>query len=190
MNGILRLALLAILLGCSSRRVERETLDPRVRVHRADMGAVTSCHLVDRIYVCSLPDAEALELAERRGVELVLDLRGPDEEDAQGLARKVRDLGMRYERIPFAVPLIDDGTVDRAMAWLTEPDRPQVLVFSESGERGAMLTAIYRSVVLRVPIPDAMEDARRCGMKPGESEVQVRRQIFRLLYPDGVETAD
>ena len=152
------------------------------------MAGLTRCYLVDRIYVCSKPDAEALELAERRGVEVVIDLRDviPDDPEAFDIARGVRDLGLRYEWIPFQSGLIEDEAVDQVMDQLTAEGRGQVLVFSETGARGAMLLAIYRTSVMDVSIGRALEDARRCGMKPGASEDQVRRQIVRRMsWPNG-----
>ncbi len=178
---------LAGLASCGSDRAARPALDPELEVRRADMAGLTRCYLVDRIYVCSQPDAEALELAERRGVEVVIDLRDviPDDPEEFDIARSVRDLGLRYEWIPFQSGLIEDEVVDRAMDLLTAEGRGQVLVFSETGARGAMLLAIYRTSVMNVSISRALEDARRCGMKPGASEDQVRRQIVRRMSWSG-----
>jgi uncharacterized protein (TIGR01244 family) len=149
---------------------------------RADLGNLSRCFFADGVYVCSQPDGDALELAARRGVSLVIDLRTSDSvaEGDVDLARVARDLGLRYERAPLRSELMDDAQVDRVLAFLADPARGQVLMFCESGAKSAMLFAIHRAVALDVPIEVALEDARGAGMKPGASENQVRRQIARL----------
>ena len=186
MNSILLPALGFFLIvtstACRSPRASRPTVDPKLEVRRADMGGVTRCYVVDRIYVCSIPDESDLELAQRRGVELVIDLREeiPTGPDAFDVERGLRDLGLPYEWIPLPDGGISNASVDRAIELLAAEDRGQVLMFSDTGARGAMLLAIYRSSVLGVSRLEALEDARRFGMKPGASEQQVRQQMIRL----------
>jgi uncharacterized protein (TIGR01244 family) len=178
---LLGLALILGSLACAGPRSETlpaAAAEPEL----ADLGNLSRCFLADGVYVCSEPDGDALELAARRGVDLVIDLRAPSGIDVEGvdLARAARDLGLHYEHAPLRSELMDDAQVDRVLAFLSDPVRGQVLVFCENGAKSAMLFAIYRAVTLDVSIEAALEDARRAGMKPGASENQVRRQIARL----------
>ena len=54
------------------------------------------------------------------------------------------------------------------------------LMFCGSGGRCAAFLAIYRAVVLGVPLDKALVEARRAGMKPGEPEDFVRSQVEQL----------
>ena len=173
------LALGAACRGPSSEALPATAAEPE----RADLGDLARCFLAEGVYLCSLPDADAFELAQRRGVELVIDLRA-DAEPLSGdqvAARVVRDLGLVYEHEPIQADLMDDEHVDHVLDLLAEPREGQVMMFCENGSKAAMLFAIHRAVDRFVPVRVVLEDARQSGMKPGASEEQVRRQISRRL---------
>ena len=122
-----------------------------------------------------------LELAKRRGIERVIDLCAANEALAWAVGGTCESLDMEYLAAHVgSTAEVTDETVDLVLGWLsTEPAVP-TLMFDASGGRCASLVAIHRVVALGVPVEEALVEARRAGMKPGEPEDFVRRQVARL----------
>ena len=95
-------------------------------------------------------------------------------------------LGLTFVRVDVDEDLPSADEIDRALAALDEPDRGPVLVFCESGARTAQVFAIWRVTRDGVPVAEALEAARRTGMKPGAPEDEVRRHVTRLLLDSNV----
>jgi uncharacterized protein (TIGR01244 family) len=154
-----------------------------VHLEPAKFGGLKSCFQWGEMYLGSVPGPEELELAARRGVGLLLDLRqapGPDRD----LALQARDLGMDYIHAPIDPEQLADAEVDQALAALEDAgDRPPLL-FCETGSRAAMVAALFRIERQPDSLEASIEDARRAGMKPGTSESALRRQAARLIAGD------
>ncbi|MDP6539349.1 MAG: hypothetical protein QF903_02705 [Planctomycetota bacterium] len=148
-------------------------------------GSMRNVFVVDGIWLGSTPAWEDLELAERRGVECVIDLSSPDEHTDLDVAATCARFGMEYVGITRAdTALPADAAVDEVLARFRRPDRPRTLVFCGSGARCVALMAIHRAVVVGVPLERALDEARRAGLTPGELEEFVRAQVRRLA-PSG-----
>ena len=133
------------------------------------------------IWFGGTPCVKDLELAKRRGIERIVDLCAANEAPAWAVAETCESLDMEYLAAHVgSTAEVTDETVDLVLGWLdTEPAVP-TLMFDASGGRCASFVAIHRVVALGVPVEEALVEARRAGMKPGEPEDFVRRQVARL----------
>ncbi len=166
--------------GCRSSRAadSPQALPEWPSVVLAEMGTMHTVFLMEGLWFGSEPGIEDLELARRRGVERVIDLRGTDPDD---LARAGEQMGMRWTAIPFGASRgLDDEAVNRVLTLLGQESSPRTLMFCEDGSTCAALFAIHRILEFGLPLADALAEARRAGMHPGEGEEQVRAQIERI----------
>lgn len=154
-----------------------------VHLEPAKFGGLKSCFQWGQMYLGSVPGPEELELAARRGVGLLLDLRQSPAPDP-ALALQARDLGMEYAHAPIDPEQLGDGEVDRALTALAAAEDRPALLFCETGSRAAMVAALFRIERQPDSLERAIEDARRAGMKPGSSESALRRQAARLIAGD------
>ncbi|MAF64939.1 MAG: hypothetical protein CMJ84_04675 [Planctomycetes bacterium] len=144
-------------------------------------GSMRNVFVVDGIWLGSTPAWEDLELAERRGVECVIDLSAAGESTDLDVAATCARFGMEYVRVgEDDSSLPSETAVDEVLARFGRADRPRTLVFCGSGARCVALMAIHRTVVVGVPLEQALAEARRAGMTPGGGEEFVREQVGRL----------
>lgn len=142
----------------------------------AEMGEMQTVAYAEDLWFGSVPDPEAIRLAQRRGVERVIDLCGVRYPE---LAAIGAEMGLRW----VAIPIPDeeglvDLAVDRVLAELAIPAR--TLMFCDDGGVSAALFAIHRIVHDGVPFDVALAEARRAGLVPEQGEVLVRREVERL----------
>lgn len=153
-------------------------------------GEMRNVSMCGPIWFGTMPCAGDLELARRRGIDRVIDLGTPDEQGECSLAAVCNRLGLEYLNAGLrtgAQP--NDEAVDLVMVWLSESHGAQegsegeilrTLMVDGSGGRSATFVAIYRTLQLGVPLEEALIEARRAGMKPGEPESFVRAQVERI----------
>lgn len=176
------LALATLVVACQATRepvVTREYGCPPV-VH-ATLGSMHNVSVSGSLWFGSLPAAADLDLAHRRGIETVIDLTTPAEAQGYDVASVCKELGMRYVSIGVECrDCIDDPLVDEVLAALRTADGGPLLLFCNNGSRAAMIVAIHRCVDEGVSLEEALTEARRAGMKPGEPELFVKNQVARL----------
>jgi len=195
MSAPRRAALLALLVAsawasaCDSTAETPPT--PAVPpLETAELGVMASCFRCGDVHLGSRPDGPALELAARRGFARIVDVRLRREVSAAPLAIEARRYGLVFEQIVTDPPQRADGSVDpseltdaavdQVIAALELDHDGPVLLFCETGARAAAFFAVYRSAVHGLDVEEALAEARAAGMKPGASELEVRRQVERL----------
>ncbi|MCB9914113.1 MAG: hypothetical protein H6828_03060 [Planctomycetes bacterium] len=147
----------------------------------ADFGTMNNVSAAGPIWIGGMPTAEDLELAQRRGIEKVVDLSVPSEPRTCDIASECRLLGLEYASAGLeAEGLLTDASVDLVLQALDGDALPPTLMFCGTGGRSATYLAIYRVVQLGVPLEEALVEARRAGMPPGKAEEFVRREVARL----------
>ncbi len=166
--------------GCASSRRADEADAPYPVLEGADFGGMQNVSQCGHVWVGSRPAAADLELAVRRGVELVVDVTAPAGAQRLELAQAADELGLEYVAIGGDSATLDDADVDVFLDALARAESSPVLVFCDNGGRSAQLLAIFRVLRDGVPLQAALEDARKGGMKPGDDEEFVRRQVDRL----------
>lgn len=183
LRSLLLLALLAPLLG-SCRASGPQPLDtpPYPPLEVAELGTMRNVSRCGELWFGSAPRAADLDLARRRGVRLVIDLSAPDEIPECDVPAVSAEMGLRYlDAGGSASEVASDGVVDLVLRELEVASGEPVLLFCANGGRCAAFVAIRRVVHQGVPLEQALVEARRAGMKPGEPEDFVRAQVERLL---------
>ena len=144
-------------------------------------GSMRNVFVADGIWLGSTPTWEDLELADRRGVECVIDLSAAGEQTDLDVAAICARFGMEYVLVTQGEGTSPtDRAVDEVLARFEQAGRGRTLVFCGSGARCVALMAIHRTVVVGVPLERALMEARRAGMIPGDQDAFVRGQVLRL----------
>jgi protein tyrosine phosphatase (PTP) superfamily phosphohydrolase (DUF442 family) len=167
-----------LLLGCRSTKDDRVQTDyPPLK--STEMGTMINVCVAGPIWFGGSPSLEDLDLAKRRGIESVIDLC--EVETSAGLSARCEQLGMEYLSVPIkAASNTRPGTVDFILSNLTSSEDKPTLMFCDTGGVSAMFFAIYRVVHDEVEVEEALVEARKAGMKPGDPEEFVLLQIERL----------
>ena len=177
-----------LLVGLTSGCGSMDEIDEGERIHHVENGELadmTNVCFYGQLWVGGQPSAEALELAARRGVELVIDLsrEGELEFDASAVCQRE---GLEYQAVPcFGLGEdeqgIDEFALDAVLELLDEHAGRPTLMFSRSGSEAALVFALHRGSSAGLSIEEAVAEARRAGLKPGVSEDELREQLQRLL---------
>lgn len=159
----------SVAAGCKSS--SNDTAEVQVGVvERVDFGGPASYVFCGKTYVGAVPDAEQVELAARRGVELVLSI-GPV---GSGLSAEALDrarwLELQVEEVHFDGPTPTDLDVQRALELLTAERPGRVLMHSTQGGWAAGMLAIARVERMGVEPAEALAEARHAGLDPGPQE--------------------
>ncbi|MFT7670359.1 MAG: hypothetical protein ACI8X5_003067 [Planctomycetota bacterium] len=147
----------------------------------SSLGEMRNVSVTGSVWFGASPSDEDLQLASRRGIERVIDLSTPSDAANCNVAKVCAVLGLEYLMASLNPNDLEaNHCVDLVMGWLRNDGGAPTLMFDGSGGRCATYLAIYRSVFLKVPLEEALVEARRAGMKPGEPENFVRAQYDRL----------
>ncbi len=177
--------LLPLLAACRSGVVQVHDTPPYPTLEVAELGSMRNVSRVGDVWFGSAPNAGDLDLAVRRGVQLVIDLSTPDEKVECDVAAVAGEKGLRYLDVgDSAAELAGERAVDLVLRELDQAAGQPVLLFCGNGGRCAAFVAIQRIARQGVPPEQALVEARRAGMKPGEPEDFVRAQVARLQAPD------
>lgn len=162
-------ALCLMPLGCKSSDsdVERSLVGV---VERIDFGGPTSYVTCGKVYVGADPDAEQVELAARRGVEVLICV-GPVGTGLDGSALdRARWLELEVEQVRFDGARPTDLDIERALELLEAPRDGRILLHSPQGGWAAGLLAILRVERMGIDPSDALAEARHAGLEPGPQE--------------------
>jgi protein tyrosine phosphatase (PTP) superfamily phosphohydrolase (DUF442 family) len=147
-----------------------------------EFGSMHNVSCAGPIWIGGMPSSDDLELAQRRGVELVIDLSVPSEESTCEVRTQCRLFGLTYASAGLEnEDQLTSESVDLVLANLRSADLPPTLMFCGTGSRSAAYLAIYRVTELGVPLEDALVEARRAGMQVGAAAAFVRAESERIL---------
>ena len=176
---------LLVLSACGATRGPAVASYPELRPARlGSMRNVRVC--AETTWFGSVPSTDDLDLAARRGVRRVVDLRAPSERAADpGVRGDARALGLEY-----VAPELPEDAVDTTEAQLEvvlghfadvvghsghDHTHERVLLFCEDGSRCALFFAVHRAAHDGVPLDEALLEARRNGVKGADRERFVRK---------------
>lgn len=172
-----------VIVAGTSCRSSRSSQAPAAYppVVSSDFGGMRNVSVAGPIWLGAKPSEEDLELARRRGICQVIDLTRSDEEKPTGVASICERLELEYidADLPDA-PLPTPESVDLVLECLAADELAPTLMFDGTGGRCAIYLAIHRIIKWQVPLEEALMEARRAGMKPGEPEQFVREQVERI----------
>lgn len=150
------------------------------------MGSMNNVSVSGNIWMGSAPAPDDLDLAARRGIERVIDLRSSAEREVAGRATEefvaaCQELGLELleVEVPEDLSATRNSTVDEVVSLLADHES-RTLLLCRDGRRSAVFFALHRIVNEDVSVEDALIEARRCGMAPGEDEAFLLRQSQRL----------
>ena len=144
-------------------------------------GAMRNVSKCERIWFGGALTNEDVELARRRGVQSILDLSFSDEELGFDLGQACSEHGLALYHPNLLGPEdLTDRNAEVALDLLRDPARQPLLVVCSSGSNGAAFFALWRTLDHGMPLAEALEEARRSGMRPGPLEAYVREQAERL----------
>jgi len=145
-------------------------------------GSVDRLHAFDGIYFASQPGPEDLRAAKEAGLATVVDLRHPHEAgfDEADVAAEV---GLAYVAVPWNGPdELTDDVFDRARERLRSAERP-ILVHCGSANRVGAIWLAHRVIDYDVPVEQALEEARRIGLRTPAYEAAARDYLSRSRAP-------
>lgn len=190
------------LMGCSGRSL-RSGVSVGPRLTSARLGSVRSAMTYDGDWLggTSPPEClvEDLQLAARRGVEVVVDLRAPSYQESFSLEEPALAAGLDLVCVDVADPwiattdpagadlqggellpsLVSDATVDRVRAILLAPGRRRTLLLDGDGTLSSMIYAVHLTVDEGVAEAEALRAARATGLSRIQEDF-VKRQVARI----------
>lgn len=172
--------LLTALAGCRSLDLLDREPPPWPPIEACELGDMLNVYLTGPVWYGGMPSVADLDIAQRRGVRLVIDATAPGGGPEYDLLGKCARAGLDLVVLGVGEQGLTDEQVDRFLGLLDGAGDGEVLLFCENGDRSATLVAIYRAVKVGVPVDVAVREARRAGMKPGGPERFVRLQVDRL----------
>jgi len=120
---------------------------------------------LDNLRFGGQPDEEALRAAGEAGVEIVVNLRSPDEDDFDERAA-AESLGLEYHNVPLVkgAPL-DGHALEKIEAIVGKADGRTVYLHCKSGNRAAAWLATHLVERQGMPKADALVVAERVGLR-------------------------
>ncbi len=186
------LVVAACVLGACGVGGTRSGVAVGPRLSAARLGSVRSALTFDGDWMGGIPQrddlATDLELAARRGVEIVIDLRTEAAKTELSIVDPVTDVRMELveidpqrERTEAASdPWISAIAIDRVRAVLRTPGRPRVLILDETGTQSALVYAIHLAADEGETEVEALRAARATGLDDTHAAF-VHAQVERIL---------
>ena len=178
--------ILALALAACAGPGRRASAPAQPTLESGELGSMHNVSVSGDIWMGSSPNPADLDLAARRGIERVVDLRSDGERRVSGEAGRelVRvcqelDLDLVEVEVPEDLTTTDALAVEQVVALLGDRDS-KTLLLCRDGRRSAVFFAIHRVVNEGISIEDALLEARRCGMPSGRDEAFLRSEVDRL----------
>ena len=188
-RGVRTLAVLLLLLpsSCALFQPPAAILPPSwVELEAAHFGDLRNVSKCGDVWFGGGVTEEDVELAYRRGVQSILDLSFPEEEPDFDLRRACADNGIAlYDLDLLRAEVLSDRNANEALDLFRDTEHHPLLVVCGTASNGAAFFALWRALDHEVPFDEALEEARRAGMRPGPLETYVRAQFERLSSEEG-----
>lgn len=172
-----------------------------------EMGTMQNVAVCGDLWMGSMPTPEDLELAKRRGITQVIDLRAKSERELLmpespdtgletsdemrlvskstgiSLAAMCKQLGMDCisMKLQDRSEIVSERVVDEVVTLLGEAQREgrKTLLVSPEGRRSALLFAVHRVVNEGLPLELAALEVRRTGVNTSSCDKFLREQVER-----------
>jgi len=162
---------IALMTACSS--------DEAVEVDQpVSWGAADKVVRSGNLYFSSQPDQQALAAAAETGVEMVVNLRLPDEADwdEEGAAR---ELGLQYFNVPVSKdgPGFDHGAIEMLHELAAANSNKKILMHCSSGNRASAWYALNLVEQHGMDLEQALIIAGQTGLTKPALEARVREHL-------------
>ena len=129
------------------------------------LGSTRNVHAYGSTLMCGQPSAEELIEAKKRGFQIVVSLRQPDEIDWNE-AETVRGLGMEFLSLPFQAPdALVDQIFDKTRELLRNSQKKHVLLHCGSANRVGAIWLSHRVLDHGLTLEKALKEAKTVGLR-------------------------
>lgn len=186
---------IAAMCGCGAadrRNTEAESMNQKGEAtahssgqkrHTAESGPapqssaeVTNLVADGDYYIAGSPSAEGVRSLKARGVRTVIDVRLPEQVPA-GYREQVLGEGLQYVHIPMRPDALTAEQADAFRAAMRSAGDEPVLIHCQSGNRAAGMYGVHLGCDLGLTTSEALERARRAGLKNPDLIEDVRRYL-------------
>ena len=184
--SVLTLFALGLTLGaCSAPNATDPVVETRTdaapigMVQPAALVSDVRVSLVGDLYLAGQPAPEDFEALRDAGVRTIVDLRREGELATFDEPALVAELGLEHVRVPFGSPdQLTDEVFDRTRELLREAQPPIVLHCGSANRVGAVWIP-WRVLDQGVPLEQAVEEAKRVGLRAEALEAKAREYVRR-----------
>jgi uncharacterized protein (TIGR01244 family) len=175
------IALLLSLSLTSCESFDRAEGPTGIELTRSELGGLSNTTEWGEFYMGGQPTAADLELAAKRGVTRVINIRTDFEVESVDYNEGdlSAELGMEYIHVPVSWASMTDAKFDSLMQLVNAETDGKTLFHCASGNRVSVFVAAHRVIEAGVSYDDALKDARTAGMKPTSKPI-LDGQIARL----------
>jgi len=111
------------------------------------------------------PTMEDLARMKAEGIKAIINLRQPEEYDAEQEAAKAKELGLRYIHIPVAVAEPKDEQAEEFLKATSDPRNRPAFIHCGSANRVGAFWMIRRVLVDHWKAEDAEAEAKKIGLR-------------------------
>ncbi len=136
-----------------------------LKLEDASLGQTPNVHRFGKYLLAGQPSAEDFKLAKEQGIKRVINMRHEQEIKDLGEPKLVKSLGMDYVSIPWSAPEeMTDALIEETRKAFSDVDTP-TLIHCGSANRVGALWMIWRALDGGLQANEAMEEAKRVGLK-------------------------
>ena len=151
----------------------------------SNFGTMENVSMSERLWFGGGAAEGDIELAFRRGVKRVLDLRFQADELGFDLVEACDAYGIELVAAGLKdAESLSGEDADLVLGVFRDIERRPLLVLCEAGSNSAAFFGLWRSLDHEMPLELALDEARKVGMRPGVLEGFVRAQHARLSEDD------
>jgi uncharacterized protein (TIGR01244 family) len=150
------------------------------KLEACKIGKAQPSHRLGNLYLAGQPKVEDFQHAKEQGIKTVLNLR-KKEELAWDEEAAVKKLELTYINLPFASPAeLKDDVFEQARKILRDKERQPVLLHCASANRVGAIWLAHRVLDDKLPYAQALEEARKVGLKAPALEETAKNYIARV----------
>jgi uncharacterized protein (TIGR01244 family) len=154
--------------------------DPPPKLEACKIGTTSPAHRLGKLYLAGQPQVEDLQVAKEQGIKTVLNLRKKEELTWDEEAA-VKKLGLNYINLPIGGPAdLKDEVFEQARKILGDKERQPVLLHCASANRVGAIWLAHRVLDDKVPYDQALEEARKVGLKAPPLEAAAKAYITKV----------
>lgn len=172
-------AVLVGVAGCAGGPGHEKENRMAAQIEPASCGSMTNVYMCEGILTGGQPTPADLKAAKEMGVASVLSFRKEGEAVGFDEAAEVRRLGMTFISLPWhGEAELSDAVFDEGRSILGKAQRP-ILVHCATANRVAAIWLAYRTLDEGTSFDQALDEAKRIGLKTTGFEVKARDYVAR-----------
>ena len=168
------LSTIAILLVATVGAAEE-----RPKLKQDKLGNTPNVTSFGKNMLCGQPSKLDFAQARKRGIEVVITLRGDGEIDWDEAAA-IQNLGLEFHSLSFRAPdTLKDDIFDKALKLLANSDKAPVLLHCGSANRVGAVWLVHRVINDGISLDAARKEAKKVGLRTAGYEDKALAYIKR-----------